>query len=124
MTHHVPDTGPRPALEQSAAPDHPAPHTSTVSGEVMPFRDAVRAWFLITLRTFGGPAGQISVMQRTLVDERRWIGQRRFLHALTYCMLLPGPEAHSSPSTPDGSSTADAADWSPAPCSSYPGYSL
>ena len=47
----------------------------------------------ISLQTFGGPAGQIAVMQRELVDERRWIGERRFLHALSYCMLLPGPEA-------------------------------
>jgi chromate transporter len=61
--------------------------------EVVPFRTAVRAWFAISLQTFGGPAGQIAVMQRTLVDEKRWIGQRRFLHAMNYCMLLPGPEA-------------------------------
>ena len=60
--------------------------------DVVPLRQAVRAWFLISLQTFGGPAGQIAVMQRHLVDERRWIGQRRFLHALNYCMLLPGPE--------------------------------
>ncbi|MDP9428385.1 MAG: chromate efflux transporter [Actinomycetota bacterium] len=59
----------------------------------MPFHTAVRAWFVISLQTFGGPAGQIAVMQRTLVDEKRWIGQRRFLHAMNYCMLLPGPEA-------------------------------
>jgi chromate transporter len=51
-------------------------------------------WFGISLQTFGGPAGQIAVMQRALVDERRWISQRRFLHALNFCMLLPGPEAH------------------------------
>ena len=61
--------------------------------DVVPFRDAVRAWFSISLQTFGGPAGQIAVMQRELVEERRWIGQRRFLHALSYCTLLPGPEA-------------------------------
>lgn len=61
--------------------------------DVIPFRQAVRAWFAISLQTFGGPAGQIAVMQRTLVDEKRWIGQRRFLHALSYCTLLPGPEA-------------------------------
>jgi chromate transporter len=61
--------------------------------DVVEFRQAVRAWFSISLQTFGGPAGQIAVMQRHLVDERRWIGQRRFLHALNYCMLLPGPEA-------------------------------
>jgi chromate transporter len=59
----------------------------------IPFGTAVRAWFAISLQTFGGPAGQIAVMQRTLVDEKRWIGQRRFLHAMNYCMLLPGPEA-------------------------------
>ena len=61
--------------------------------DLVPFRSAVRAWFGISLQTFGGPAGQIAVMQRALVDERRWIGQQRFLHALNYCMLLPGPEA-------------------------------
>jgi chromate transporter len=61
--------------------------------DLVPFGEAVRTWFLISLQTFGGPAGQIAVMQRTLVDEKRWIGQRRFLHALNYCMLLPGPEA-------------------------------
>lgn len=63
------------------------------NGDVVPFRDAVRAWFAISLQTFGGPAGQIAVMQRELVQERRWIGQQRFLHALSYCTLLPGPEA-------------------------------
>ncbi|HEY0636337.1 MAG TPA: chromate efflux transporter [Pseudonocardiaceae bacterium] len=72
-----------------APPRGPAPPR-----DVVPFRSAVRAWFLISLQTFGGPAGQIAVMQRALVDERRWISQRRFLHALSYCMLLPGPEAH------------------------------
>ena len=59
----------------------------------VPFREAARAWFAISLQTFGGPAGQIAVMQRELVDERRWIGQQRFLHALGFCTLLPGPEA-------------------------------
>jgi len=61
--------------------------------DVVPFTQAVRAWFAISLQTFGGPAGQIAVMQRELVEERRWIGPQRFLHALNYCMLLPGPEA-------------------------------
>jgi chromate transporter len=73
-------------------PDDPAPSAAPRQSPV-PFRTAVRAWFLISLQTFGGPAGQIAVMQRTLVDEKRWIGQRRFLHAMNYCMLLPGPEA-------------------------------
>ena len=61
--------------------------------DVIPLRQAARTWFLISLQTFGGPAGQIAVMQRLLVDERRWIGQQRFLFALSYCTLLPGPEA-------------------------------
>ncbi|WP_148612984.1 chromate efflux transporter [Nocardioides rubriscoriae] len=61
--------------------------------DVISLRTAAGAWFLISLQTFGGPAGQIAVMQRTLVDERRWVGQQRFLFALSYCTLLPGPEA-------------------------------
>jgi chromate transporter len=59
----------------------------------VPLREATRAWFSISLQTFGGPAGQIAVMQHELVDRRRWIGQKRFLHALSFCTLLPGPEA-------------------------------
>jgi chromate transporter len=58
------------------------------------FRDAVRVWVRVALLSFGGPAGQIAVMHRILVEEKRWIGETRFLHALNYCMLLPGPEAH------------------------------
>src|SRR4051812_18902752 len=60
---------------------------------LIPLREATGAWFWISLQTFGGPAGQIAVMQRALVEEKRWIGQERFLHALSFCMLLPGPEA-------------------------------
>ena len=56
-------------------------------------RKAARVWTQVAALSFGGPAGQIAVMQRLIVDERRWISQRRFLHALNYCMLLPGPEA-------------------------------
>jgi chromate transporter len=63
------------------------------SSAVVPLRTATRAWFLVSLQTFGGPAGQIAVMQRILVEERRWIGQQRFLFALSFCTLLPGPEA-------------------------------
>jgi chromate transporter len=58
------------------------------------FGEAVRVWVRIASLSFGGPAGQIAVMHRILVDEKRWIGESRFLHALNYCMLLPGPEAH------------------------------
>src|SRR5689334_259914 len=57
------------------------------------FGDALRVWIRIALLSFGGPAGQIAVMHRILVEEKRWIGEERFLHALNYCMLLPGPEA-------------------------------
>jgi len=55
--------------------------------------EATRVWTEIALLSFGGPAGQIALMHRILVDERRWISERRFLHALNFCMLLPGPEA-------------------------------
>ncbi len=61
--------------------------------DLVPQRTATRVWALIALQSFGGPAGQIAVMQRVLVEDRRWIGQGRFLHALNFCTLLPGPEA-------------------------------
>ena len=57
------------------------------------FALALRVWAKIGLLGFGGPAGQIALMHRELVEERRWISESRFLHALNYCMLLPGPEA-------------------------------
>ena len=53
----------------------------------------MRYWFRLGCLSFGGPAGQIALMHRELVDEKRWISERRFLHALNYCMVLPGPEA-------------------------------
>ena len=67
-------------------PDHPTggdepPLPASVG--MVPLREATRTWFAISLQTFGGPAGQIAVMQHALVDERRWLGQRRFLHALS-----------------------------------------
>ncbi|MBT5048567.1 MAG: chromate transporter, partial [Rhodospirillaceae bacterium] len=57
------------------------------------FGAAFRVWLRIALLSFGGPAGQIALMHRVLVDEKKWISESRFLHALNYCMLLPGPEA-------------------------------
>ncbi len=57
------------------------------------FREALKFWWKLGWVSFGGPAGQIAVMHRELVEERRWISENRFLHALNYCMLLPGPEA-------------------------------
>lgn len=57
------------------------------------FGEATRVWARIGLLSFGGPAGQIAMMHKELVDERRWVSESRFLHALNFCMLLPGPEA-------------------------------
>ncbi len=57
------------------------------------FSEAFRYWLRLGFISFGGPAGQIAIMQRDLVDRKKWISQGRFLHALSYCMLLPGPEA-------------------------------
>jgi chromate transporter len=57
------------------------------------FAQAIRVWIRIALNSFGGPAGQIAVMHKVLVEEKKWISENRFLHALNYCMLLPGPEA-------------------------------
>lgn len=61
--------------------------------EAVTLGQAFWVWLRIAMLSFGGPAGQIAVMHRILVDEKRWIGEQRFLHALNYCMLLPGPEA-------------------------------
>src|SRR6266540_2268341 len=57
------------------------------------FGEAFRVWLRVAVLSFGGPAGQIAVMHRILVEEKRWVSESRFLHALNYCMLLPGPEA-------------------------------
>ncbi len=66
-------------------PDPPPP--------AVPFGQALRLWLKLGLLGFGGPAGQIALMHAELVERRRWISEKRFLHALNYCMLLPGPEA-------------------------------
>src|SRR5881396_947078 len=55
--------------------------------------EALRYWWKLGWISFGGPAGQIAIMHRELVEQQRWISERRFLHALNYCMVLPGPEA-------------------------------
>jgi chromate transporter len=59
----------------------------------LPFAEALRFWLKLGFISFGGPAGQIAIMHQELVERRRWISEKRFLHALNYCMLLPGPEA-------------------------------
>ncbi|MBX9903000.1 MAG: chromate efflux transporter [Burkholderiales bacterium] len=69
----------------SAAPIEPPAAVS--------FREAFRFWLKLGFISFGGPAGQIAIMHQELVERRRWISERRFLHALNYCMVLPGPEA-------------------------------
>ncbi|HMJ93753.1 MAG TPA: chromate efflux transporter [Allosphingosinicella sp.] len=67
--------------------------TTAAASHGITLREAVRVWAKIAALSFGGPAGQIALMHRILVEEKRWIGEERFLHALNYCMLLPGPEA-------------------------------
>jgi hypothetical protein len=67
--------------------------TSVCPPSAVPLGEAARLWAKVALLSFGGPAGQIAVMHRFLVEEKKWISEERFLHALNYCMLLPGPEA-------------------------------
>jgi chromate transporter len=67
--------------------------TQTLPSHGVSLAEAFRVWLRIAALSFGGPAGQIAVMHRILVEEKRWISEGRFLHALNYCMLLPGPEA-------------------------------
>ncbi|UKJ74915.1 chromate efflux transporter [Azospirillum brasilense] len=69
-----------------------APGVDT-AGHGVSLGEATRVWARIAALSFGGPAGQIAMMHRIVVDEKKWIGEERFLHALNYCMLLPGPEA-------------------------------
>ena len=66
---------------------------NTESAPDVSLREATLVWAKIGLLGFGGPAGQIALMHRILVEEKRWISETRFLHALNFCMLLPGPEA-------------------------------
>ena len=82
-------------------PASPAPHEAernaatdrTGAACEIGWREFLGAFTRIALQSFGGPAGQVAVMHRILVEEKRWIRQERFLTALGYCMLLPGPEA-------------------------------
>lgn len=76
-------------------PDNSVADTTAATAEChgVSFREAFWVWVRVAALSFGGPAGQIAVMHRILVEEKRWIGEIRFLHALNYCMLLPGPEA-------------------------------
>ncbi|WP_135467042.1 chromate efflux transporter [Crenalkalicoccus roseus] len=78
--------------EATAADQAPA-DPGAAEGALPSFAEAVRVWFRIGCLSFGGPAGQIALMHREVVEERRWISDARFLHALNFCNLLPGPEA-------------------------------
>ena len=68
-------------------------NTSEVPVQKPTFVEAFRFWLKLGLVSFGGPTGQIAIMHAELVEKRRWISEERFLHALNFCMLLPGPEA-------------------------------
>ncbi|MFD0476078.1 chromate transporter [Nonomuraea thailandensis] len=94
--------------------------TIRTSEDVIPFRQAVRAWFLISLQTFGGPAGQIAVMQRTLVEEKRWIGQGASTTRSTTACCCQDRRPSNLPSTSAGCSTAPGAGWWPGRCSCCP----
>src|SRR6188768_1673917 len=67
--------------------------TTARAPSAVPFAEAFRFWLKLGFISFGGPAGQIAIMHQELVEKRRWISENRFLHALNYCMVLPGPEA-------------------------------
>ncbi|MFZ2652843.1 MAG: chromate transporter, partial [Burkholderiaceae bacterium] len=70
-----------------------APAETPAAPAAVSFSEALRFWLELGFISFGGPAGQIAIMHTELVERRRWISEKRFLHALNYCMLLPGPEA-------------------------------
>src|SRR5215212_9349478 len=69
------------------------PTRASVGARTSTFGEFFKVWLKIGLINFGGPAGQIAMMHRIVVDEKKWIEEQRFLHALNFCMLLPGPEA-------------------------------
>jgi chromate transporter len=77
--------------DASTATRAPGRHETARHG--VSLAEAFRVWARVAMLSFGGPAGQIAVMHRILVDEKRWVSENRFLHVLNYCMLLPGPEA-------------------------------
>lgn len=68
-------------------------HSTAESAHAVSLREAFWVWVKAAALSFGGPARQIAVMHRILVDEKQWVSENRFLHALNYCMFLPGPEA-------------------------------
>ena len=79
--------------ELDSASPAPAANAAAPAPAAIPLGEAFRTWCRVAALSFGGPAGQIAVMHRIVVDEKKWVDEERFLHALNYCMLLPGPEA-------------------------------
>src|SRR5215831_10139747 len=82
-----------PKIAQSSEAGEPRESDLRPPGRSVSFAEAFRFWVKLGFISFGGPAGQIAIMHRELVERRRWLSEERFLHALNYCMLLPGPEA-------------------------------
>ena len=72
---------------------HKPTEADTLNSHQVSWREAFLLWLRVAIYSFGGPAGQIAVMHKILVEEKRWVSENRFLHALNYTMLLPGPEA-------------------------------
>src|SRR5712675_1456236 len=93
----MPRTKPIPGMRRDLEPDvqevSAVPAASPASRVFPSIGQALRVWLRVAALSFGGPAGQIAVMHRIIVEEKRWVSEARFLHALKYCMLLPGPEA-------------------------------
>jgi len=80
-------------MDPPAQPAEPFPQVLEATPRRVPFREAFRFWLKLGFINFGGPTGQIAILHQEVVERRRWISNERFLHALNYCMLLPGPEA-------------------------------
>ena len=93
--HLLGDNGMAPHTDPAATngADHNAQDITTRPPAPVSFNQALRFWLKLGFISFGGPAGQIAIMHSELVERRRWISEQRFMHALNYCMLLPGPEA-------------------------------
>src|SRR6187402_819053 len=80
-------------MSATARPVSASAASQSVPAHGVSMGEAFAVWLRVALLSFGGPAGQIAVMHRIIVEEKKWIGEQRFLQALNYCTLLPGPEA-------------------------------
>ena len=93
-------------------------HSETIARPT--FGEAFLIWLKIGCLSFGGPAGQIALMHRVVVEEKKWVPEAQFLHALNFCMLLPGPEATQLATYVGWLLTGCAAGLPPASCSCCP----